>query len=309
MKILLAEDDAVSRLMMKRTLQNFGYEVVLAEDGRRAADILSRDDGPRLALVDWMMPGLDGPGVCREVRSHNSDGAYVYIILLTSRQQSEDIVAGLEAGADDYLTKPCENAELKARLNAGCRILSLEESLVNAREEMRIRAMHDSLTSLWNRHSILARMTAELERAARKHRYCSIIFCDVDHFKAINDTHGHLAGDFVLKEVARRLRITIRAYDDVGRYGGEEFLIVLGDCDRCDLHARCEQIRAAVASSPIEYDGEQFAVSISVGAATCQATRKGLPIEPLLARADAALYRAKDAGRNCVVVTEPYVAS
>jgi two-component system cell cycle response regulator len=194
MKILLAEDDPVSRLMMKRTLQNFGYEVVIAENGRRAADILSEQDSPRLALVDWMMPELDGPGLCRQVRDSEREGAYVYIILLTSRQNSDDIVAGLEAGADDYITKPCQNAELKARLQAGCRILSLRESLVEAREEMRVKAMHDGLTSLWNRTSILARMTAELERAARKERFFSIIFCDVDHFKAINDTHGHLAG-------------------------------------------------------------------------------------------------------------------
>lgn len=309
MKILLAEDDHVSRLIMQRMLQNFGYEVITAEDGRTAAEILSESDGPRLAVVDWMMPELDGPSLCREVRDRQGEGAYVYILLLTSRLSSEDIVAGLEAGADDYLIKPAQQAELKARLNTGRRIVLLEEKLVQAREEMRFKAMHDGLTSLWNRASILSRMSSELDRATRKHRLFSILMCDIDNFKTINDTHGHLAGDLVLQEVARRLTAAVRTYDDVGRYGGEEFLIVMGDCDPCDLHSRCEGIRSAVCSSPIQYGDTQLTVSISIGAVTYEPRQESLPIERIIARADGALYRAKQAGRNCIIIAESFAAS
>ena len=193
MKILIADDDPVSRLLMQRTLEKFGYEVLLADNGRKAAEILSRSDGPRLALIDWMMPELDGLGVCREIRSGQRDGSYVYILLLTSRQDSEDVVAGLEAGADDYITKPCHPAELRARLHTGRRILSLVETLVQAREEMRFKATHDGAHArLWNRASILSLVRSELHRSAREARPTSILLCDIDHFKHVNDEHGHL---------------------------------------------------------------------------------------------------------------------
>ena len=240
MKILVADDDSVSRHLMQRTLQKFGYEVVLAENGRVAAEILSRSDGPRLALIDWMMPELDGPELCREVRRFHQEGKYIYIVLLTSKQSSEDIVAGLEAGADDYITKPCQPAELRARLHTGCRILSLEEKLVQAREEMRYKATHDALTAIWNRASILSLMHSELERSVRENKSTSVLLCDIDHFKQVNDNHGHLVGDVVLQEVANRLKSIVRSYDAVGRYGGEEFLIVLSHCDDSILEARAE---------------------------------------------------------------------
>jgi diguanylate cyclase (GGDEF)-like protein len=304
MKILLAEDDPISRLIMQRTLQNFGYQVIVAENGRKAADILSERDGPRLALVDWMMPELDGLALCREVRERSTEGAYVYILLLTSKQNSEDIVAGLEAGADDYITKPCHPAELRARLHTGRRILSLEEKLVQAREEMRIKATRDGLTSLWNRGSILSLMSTELERATRKRQPISVLLCDVDHFKSVNDTHGHLVGDLVLKEVAARLTAAVRAYDAVGRYGGEEFLILLNECDPGGLELRAEQIRQGVASRLIEVDGRELAISISIGAVTCEPADTGFPVERILARADDAMYRAKRKGRNCVVLAQ-----
>jgi two-component system cell cycle response regulator len=308
MKILLAEDDPVSRVLMQRTLQKFGYEVVLAEDGRTAADILTARDAPRLALIDWMMPELDGLGVCREVRGCHRDGSYVFILLLTSKQNSEDVVAGLEAGADDYITKPCQPAELRARLRTGRRILSLEEKLVEAREEMRFKATHDALTGLWNRASILSFLHNELERSNREHKPVSMLLCDVDHFKGINDRHGHLIGDIVLQEVARRLTSAVRGYDAVGRYGGEEFLILLSDCDATGLESRAEHIRTSIASSPIRTDADALPVSISIGAATCEEWDASIPVERILARADHALYRAKAEGRNRTVVTEPFSA-
>jgi two-component system, cell cycle response regulator len=309
MKILIAEDDPFSRLLMKRTLEKFGYDVVLAEDGRAAVEILSQRGGPRLALIDWMMPELDGLGLCREVRSAQRDGAYVYILLLTSRQDAEDVVAGLEAGADDYITKPFHPAVLRARLHTGRRILSLEQKLVRAREEMRFKATHDALTSLWNRASILSMARSELHRSAREARPFSVLLCDLDHFKRVNDNHGHLAGDVVLEEVARRLISSVRDYDAVGRYGGEEFLIVFSNCDEDNLKARAEGIRAAISSIPIQTGNAELSVSISIGAMTHHSLESGVSLESILAKADAALYNAKTGGRNCAVFAPPSIAA
>ena len=309
MKILLAEDDPVSRMLMQRTLQKFGYEVVLAEDGRTAAEILSQNDGPHLALIDWMMPELDGPGVCREVRNRNRDSSYIYILLLTSRQDSEDIVTGLEAGADDYITKPCRPAELRARLNTGQRILLLEGKLIEAREEMRFKATHDALTKLWNRAAILSLVRTELHRCAREQKQISLLLCDVDHFKRVNDNHGHLAGDTVLSEVARRLSSSVRAYDAVGRYGGEEFLILLSDCSQSNAEMRSENIRTAISSTPFEVDDTVMSISISIGAVTCEDWSPGIPVERILAEADAALYRAKAEGRNRTIFAQRLVTA
>jgi two-component system cell cycle response regulator len=301
MKILIADDDPVSRLLVQRTLEKFGYEVLLAEDGRKAAEILSRSDGPRLALIDWMMPELDGLGVCREIRSGQREGSYVYILLLTSRQDSEDVVAGLEAGADDYITKPCDPAELRARLHTGRRILSLEETLVQAREEMRFKATHDGLTRLWNRVSILSLVRSELHRSDREARPTSLLLCDIDHFKRVNDEHGHLVGDVVLEEVSKRLISAVRSHDAVGRYGGEEFLVLLSNCDESCLKKRAEDIRAAIASTPFQTGSAELSVSVSIGATTCNDSKADVPLESVLAQADVALYRAKAEGRNRTV--------
>jgi diguanylate cyclase (GGDEF)-like protein len=304
MKILVADDDAVSRHLMRRMLQKFGYDVVLAENGRVAAEILSRSDGPRLALIDWMMPELDGPELCRGVRGFHQEGEYIYIVLLTSKQSSEDIVAGLGAGADDYITKPCQPAELRARLHTGCRILSLEKKLVQAREEMRYKATHDALTAIWNRASILSLMQSELDRSIRESRSTSVLLCDVDHFKQVNDNYGHLIGDIVLQEVANRLKSVVRSYDAVGRYGGEEFLVLLSHCDDSTLEMRAEDVRAAIAATPVVAGPEVLSISMSVGGVSCPGRAPGLPMERILAKADAALYRAKSEGRNRIAVLD-----
>jgi two-component system cell cycle response regulator len=306
-KILLADDDPVSRRLMERMLQRGGYEVITVENGREAARELTAAGGPRLALIDWMMPELDGPAVCREVRSR-IDGAYVYILLLTSKQSSEDIVKGLQAEADDYLTKPCHPAELKARLHTGRRILQLEDKLVEAREDMRFKATHDALTSLWDRGAILALLRSELSRSKREHSSVSVLLCDIDHFKQVNDVHGHQVGDEVLEEVSTRLLDAVRPYDAVGRYGGEEFLIVLNGCSAEDLEVRAEQARKAICGRVFSTSDGSILVSMSIGAITIQDWDKTDAIEPFLKEADEALYRAKAAGRNRVICANTLVA-
>lgn len=304
MKILIADDDPLSRTLMQRTLERFGFEALMAENGSKALELLCKPGAPRLALIDWMMPELNGPELCRAVRAQRHDGLYVYMLLLTSKQSSEDIVAGLEAGADDYLTKPCHPAELKARLHTGRRILQLEDKLVEAREEMRFKATHDALTSLWNRASIFSLLLTALHDGNVRQQQVSILLCDVDHFKSINDNFGHIVGDVVLVEVARRLRDALGARDAVGRYGGEEFLMMLVDCDPTALSERAEKIRLSICSSPI-HTGECFLdISVSIGAMTCGHWNTEMPLTKLLVDADAALYQAKAGGRNRVMLAE-----
>jgi PleD family two-component response regulator len=219
MRILIADDDTMSRQLLQSTLERAGYEVIAVENGRQAADRICTKDGPRLARLDWMMPELDGLGVCKEVRK-NKEHSYVYLVLLTSKEAKEDVVAGLESGADDHLTKPFDADELKARLRTGVRILHLEDRLVEAREEMRFKASHDALTSLWNRGMILELLGRELSRSRREHKSTAIMLADIDNFKDVKDTLGHHAGDEVLREAAKRLISSVRSYDFVGRYGG-----------------------------------------------------------------------------------------
>ena len=299
MRILVADDDRVSLRMMERMLQHSGYDVCTVDNGLQAASILCSEGGPRLALIDWMMPGLDGPSVCREVRNRQ-DGRYVYMLLLTAKESSEDVVNGLQAGADDYLTKPCHPAELEARLHTGQRILELEDKLVDAREEMRFKATHDGLTTLWNQSAILSLLRSELSRSVRDHSPLSLLLVDVDHFKQVNDVYGHKVGDEVLQEVSTRLMEAVRSHDAVGRYGGEEFLILLSRCDSRSLRERAEQVRRRICEYAVPTAAGSISVSISAGAITVEDWDRSAPVETFLKQADEALYRAKEAGRDRV---------
>jgi two-component system, cell cycle response regulator len=302
-KILIADDDALSRRLLEKTLERAGYEVTAVGNGREAVERLAEPEAPRLALLDWMMPELDGLGVCCEVRKRR-DQSYVYMVLLTSRESKEDIVAGLESGADDYLVKPFNTDELKARLRSGERILHLEDGLVEAREEMRFKATHDHLTSLWNRGVIMDLLGRELARSQRENVNTAVLLGDLDHFKNINDTHGHLVGDQVLREVARRLLLSVRSYDFVGRYGGEEFLVVLNNCRPDSAFGRGEQIRKIISTRPIQTDAGPLGITMSLG--LLLSTDWGhRPADELLREVDAALYAAKGAGRNCVRTAKP----
>jgi two-component system cell cycle response regulator len=304
-RILIADDEPLSRRLLERTLERAGYEVTAVADGRLAVEQLNLPDGPQLALLDWVMPGLDGPDVCREVRKH-PERAYVYMVLLTSKESKEDIVAGLESGADDYLTKPFDADELKARLRTGERILHLEGRLVEAREQMRFKATHDALTCVWNRGVIMDLLGRELARSQRETGCTIVLLGDVDHFKSINDTYGHTIGDEVLQEIARRLLLSIRSYDFVGRYGGEEFLVVLNNCKPQFAEERAEEIRTAIGSRPIQTVSASLHITMSFGLLLSHDWGVR-PVEELLHEVDAALYAAKAGGRNCIRLAKPEV--
>ncbi len=303
MRILVAEDDAISRTLLERTLQRAGYEVISVENGAKAIAELVKQDAPRLALLDWVMPEMDGVEVCREIR-RRKEQAYTYLILLSSRESKGDIVVGLESGADDYLTKPFDVDELKARLRSGHRILELEDHLVEARESMRFQATHDLLTSLWNRGVILELMSHEIMRSRREHSCTALMMCDIDHFKNVNDQYGHAVGDEVLREVARRLHNSVRSYDMVGRYGGEEFLVALNKCNPGSAVSRAENLRMKIGGRPIQTANKPMTVTISIGVALSTEFTE-CTVEELMHQADMALYAAKAAGRNCVRVAQP----
>lgn len=298
MRILIADDDPVSSRLLERTLVRLGHLVAMVSNGPDAAAALLAPDGPRMAILDWMMPGADGPEVCRAVRQH--PGPYVYLILLTGRDRREDIIAGLDAGADDFLTKPFDAVELRARLRSGTRVLELQEGLLNAQEALRIQATSDELTGLSNRRAVLQQLDRELRRARHEGTPLAVAMADIDHFKAINDQHGHPAGDAVLRQVGGWLQAELREYDCIGRYGGEEFLFVLPGCDAGPALIAMERVRVRVALLPVQWGTVTIPVTISVGISWTNP--EGLTSAGLIQAADEALYRAKAHGRDCVGV-------
>jgi len=301
-RVLIADDSVVSRHLLEATLRKWGYEVIGASDGAAAWDILQREDAPALAILDWMMPSMTGLEVCRLVRQMNRE-RYTYILLLTSRSQKEDLIEGMEAGADDYVIKPFDQHELKVRLRAGTRIIELQSELLAAREALREQATRDALTRLWNRSSILDILQRELARATREKRPLGVVLVDLDHFKAVNDTHGHFAGDAVLSEAGRRMQSDMREYDSLGRYGGEEFLVLLPGCDDRSTSSSAERMRAHLANQPMVLSDTTVRMTASFGGTSF---RPGSPCtaEQLIRRADEALYKAKDLGRNRVEYLE-----
>lgn len=298
MRILIADDDRVSQRILAKHLAKLGHEVLAVGDGAAALEQLKKELVD-IAIIDWMMPGLDGPEVCRTLRSGHAD-RYVYLILLTAKDSSSDLVTGLESGADDYLTKPVNVPELEARLRSGQRIIQLQENLISAREKLRAQATRDALTGLLNRGALFENVRRELRSASRERGRFAILLCDVDHFKKVNDTYGHPAGDEVLREVASRLSGSLRSSDWVGRYGGEEFMIALPQAAPPQVGEVAERVRKSVCASPIQISTTALPVSISIGAAVSE-PEQPREFEELIEMADMSLLQAKRRGRNRVV--------
>lgn len=296
MKILIADDSIVSRHLLEATLRKWGYEVMAACDGTEALTMLQQQEAPALAILDWMMPGLTGLEVCRKIRQQSRE-PYIYVLLLTSKSQKEDLIEGMEAGADDYITKPFDQHELQVRLRAGKRLVDLQSELLAAREALREQATRDSLTHLWNRSAILDILSRELSRSERERTALGVVIVDLDHFKNINDCHGHLAGDSVLCEAARRMQSAIRQYDSIGRYGGEEFLILLPGCDEQSSFTQAERLRRQLAHAEMSLNDVSLRLTASFGV-TCAAPGEPWTQEALIRKADEALYLAKKLGRN-----------
>ncbi|QGU00877.1 hypothetical protein SYNTR_2283 [Candidatus Syntrophocurvum alkaliphilum] len=292
MKILIADDEPISRNLLQDTLNKWDYEVIVANDGLEAWQVFETEDYPSLAILDWMMPKMDGIEICKKIRAR-SDDKYIYIIILTARTKPEDIIMGLEAGADDYITKPFNSDELKYRLKIGERILNLEQRILAV-------ASKDYLTGLLNRRAFINRLEAEINRSKRANKPLGLIFLDLDHFKRINDEYGHRAGDFVIQNVADCLRESCRPYDFLCRYGGEEFIICLPEATVEQSMGVAERIRTAVQNRNILLsDGtNQLKVTASLGVMSTEGKIGRITADQLIDQVDNALYQAKGAGRN-----------
>jgi len=297
-KILIAEDDPVYSKMLETMLVKWGYEVVICSDGLNAWKILTSENAPRFVILDWMMPGMDGMEVCKKVRENIKD-AYVYILLLTAKDEMKDLIEGIESGADDYITKPFYANELRVRLRAGIRILELQEELISSREALRIMANKDALTGLLNRGATVEALSRQLARANREKTSVGVVISDIDFFKNINDTHGHLAGDVALRETAKRLQSMARQYDDIGRYGGEEFLIVLPGCDLKNTVNYAERLRTCIQENTVKTNNVIISITMSMGV-TASINGEATDIDSIIHTADNALYKAKNNGRNRV---------
>lgn len=302
MKILIADDDVTSRLVLAGVLRKHGHEVVETVDGVEAWQAMQRPDAPRLAILDWVMPGLAGVDVCRRVRTAESNQP-PYIILLTSRNQKTDIVTGLEAGADDYLAKPFDPGELLARVDVGRRLIELQARLNEARDELAHEAMHDPLTGVLNRRAFASVLSRELLRKQRHKNVVAVGICDIDHFKQINDTYGHQAGDEVLCGLVRLIDRNLRGHDVLGRHGGDEFVILTEHTGGDGAGILYERLRASVADSPMPTGSGDIPITVSFGV---KIGAVGETEAELLAAADRALYQAKSGGRNQVwLANEP----
>jgi len=300
MNVLIADDSPSIRQFVSAVVHGCGLTPTLVCDGVEACDILLDASPPQIAIIDWFMPGMDGVDICRKVRER-ADSAYIYIIMLTSRTTKEDMIDGLTAGADDYLTKPFDPAELRSRLRSGRRIVELnrvmlekQEELIRLNEHLEALATRDGLTNLWNHRSFQEQFANEFSRAKRHMRELSLILLDVDFFKQFNDTFGHQAGDEVLRRVARVLQSTARQIDIVARYGGEEFAIILPDEDIRTSTLAAERFRKAIESE----EWPARAVTASFGVATLKRTCDDP--SAMIAEADRALYQSKRTGRNRV---------
>jgi two-component system cell cycle response regulator len=302
MRILIADDDLTSRKMLAGVLTKGGHEVVETVNGLEAWNILQDEGAPPLAILDWMMPEMDGLEVIRQVRARPTTEP-PYLIMLTTKGEKADIIAGLDAGANDYLAKPFDSGELRARVEVGRRMVEMQEALIKSSETLLHQATHDPLTGLLNRRAILDQLNSELARIERSNGRDSLAIgmCDIDFFKKINDTYGHHTGDDVLSRLAEILKENLRAYDSVGRLGGEEFLLITPVKADEDTAALYDRIRMSVAESRIATQSGEISITVSIGITS---TREKSTVDRMLDAADRALYKAKDQGRNRVVATK-----
>lgn len=305
MNILIAEDDPVSRRLLQRTLENWGHTVVVAMNGIEAWNLFQQNRA-QMVITDWVMPELDGPGLCQRIRAAQ-EGSFdpAFVIMLTSRDSSDDLEVGLDSGAHDFIAKPFQQAELRARLRNGERQLMLQGQVNAAREQMRQLAMTDPLTQLLNRRAAIDALRRDEDRMRRERRPLGVVMVDLDHFKSINDQHGHAAGDAILQGAAECLTASVRGGDYVARWGGEEFLVVLPGADPIQCAEVAERCRNLLAQQRRKLeDGRVLTITASFGSASTEGMDR-TDVMTLIQNADKALYWAKESGRNRVKIYVP----
>ena len=311
MKVLIAEDEPASRRLLERHVQSFGHEPTSAANGRLAWETFQQGDFP-FVITDWMMPEWDGLELCRRIRESDRPN-YVYIIIQTSRSGQEDLITGMNAGADDFIIKPVDQRELHVRMRAAERILKLQRELRDKNEQLeimnaRLRRLSrlDALMQLGNRLAFEERITEFHDHALRYGRSYGVVMCDVDHFKAYNDSEGHLAGDEALRRIAQAFGQCLRSSDGAFRYGGEEIVVLLPEQSFQESAVTAERLRATVEALHLSRCNSRFScITISCGVAACPLP--GAPSEDwetVIEWADQALYRAKALGRNRVELAD-----
>jgi two-component system cell cycle response regulator len=293
MKVLIVEDDPISRRLLENIMPKWGYDIQFAKDGNEAWELMQNPEAPNLIISDWMMPKMDGLELCRKIRLMKRS-SYIYFIILTSKTSKEDVVKGLDAGADDFLVKPFDYEELKYRIKIGKRIIDLEQKIMTL-------ANTDVLTNVLSRRAFMERMDEEVQRASRENTNLSFLITDIDHFKNVNDTYGHQAGDVVLKMIANQFKLFSRPYDFVGRYGGEEFVVGIPGADSLQTKGIAERMRKRLEQLDmlLPKQTESIRITASFGVANLR-VKTGEDLDSLIKRADDALYKAKKEGRNCV---------
>ncbi len=294
MKILIAEDDPTSNLLLKTMLLKWGFDVVTTFNGIEAWKVLQDEDMPQIAIIDWMMPGLEGLEVCRRIREMEKGGdRYTYVVILTCRDNKEDIVTGMSAGADDYIIKPFDKEELKARLNAGQRLLELQTALRVANRKLLSMSRLDPLTGALSRFAILDELGLAMYRSIRENKSLGISLIDIDDLKEMNERSGRGAGDRILQTCVRKINTCLRKTDNFGRYGGDEFLVILPGVDFDTGTTICKRIRNAI-------NDNEFPITVSQSLAVWDGKAS---TEEFIAFAERNLLATKTDGRNRVVKT------
>ena len=298
-EILLVEDSRTQALKFQLMLESHGYHVKVAQNGLEAMNMLLNNH-ISIVITDWVMPEMDGSELCRAIRQHDF-GGYVYLILLTAKDSKTDIIEGLKAGADDYLTKPVDDAELIARLTTAERIIRLEQTLKKRNQEIALLSITDPLTKIYNRGYINDHLPIAFKRAARYNLPLAITICDIDHFKLVNDRYGHQVGDKVLIAFADCLNQALRRdLDWMARYGGEEFLVVMPETDLAGAQVAAERFRKKIETLSVPADGDSIKITASFGtcAISTDSATQQLSSDEMIKTADRCLYEAKEKGRN-----------
>jgi diguanylate cyclase (GGDEF)-like protein len=303
MKVLIADDCTATLEILSKSLREWGYEPTLVTDGKEALRLLRSPQGPRLAILDWSMPLLEGTTVCREIRNRQEEQInYTYLIVLTARDGAESTIEALESGADDFLSKPFNVKELEQRVRAGKRIVELQDRLLRTNRRLAVVATHDQLTGALNRSATMQRLSEEIERSVRNNRHVSFLTLDVDRFAVVNEWFGYQAGDDILRQIADRFKGALHSYDSVGRVGGEEFSVVLPEIDLGHAVAVAERLRGSIQNQSFIVDGETIELTVSVGVASTSTA--GYDRRSLVGGAERALQEAQASGQNCMMMCD-----